>query len=156
MDVINNIWLYSSNRACFNTPNTNHYACYGETSSLEWTRYQNRYRYITNVYGLKCTNGTVTKTVVYNKQAINNTTITDISANYNSFDFILFATSTGDYTETQVSNYVYHGKGIPVMYESGEIFRITRYNGIFDINIEDDNISSFPYAFYILGINISN
>lgn len=103
-EVITDAFTYSSGKFNLNFWNSNNYCCYSHSGNT-WTRTNNRYSNITKVIGIKCTNATVNKTVVYEKQAITATggVITSATSLFD-YDYLFFATCSGDATETQPCN----------------------------------------------------
>ena len=149
-EIITEIFTYSSGKCCFDFWNSNNYCCYSH-SGRTWTRTNNRYTNITKITGYKCTNATVTKTTVYAKQAITvgDGVITSQDSLFD-YDYLFFATCTGDNTETQPCN-------TPIATGQKEIIEgatyvENKYNQTTIINISEFEITTWTYWFMCVGI----
>ena len=108
-EIINNIFTYSSGRLNFNELGNNKYCYYTKTSNTEWTRGGSRDLLISKVEGLTATNCTVTKTTIYNRQAITNSEVSITSqSSLFDYDLILMAACDGNSTETQPCYFTLH------------------------------------------------
>ena len=152
-EVVTNIFTYSSGKCCFDFWNSNNYCCYSHSGRV-WTRTNNRYSNITKITGYKCTNMTVTKTTVYNKQGISATggVITSASSLFD-YDYLFFATCSDDPTETQPCN-------LPICTGQKEIMlgaTITenKYNQLTQIYISEYEVTTWVNWFMCVGVSFS-
>ena len=149
-EIITEIFTYSSGKCCFDFWNSNNYCCYSH-SGRTWTRTNNRYTNITKITGYKCTNATVTKTTVYAKQGISATggVITSQDSLF-GYDYLFFATCSGDNTETQPCN-------TPIATGQKEIIEgatyvENKYNQTTIINISEFEITTWANWFMCIGV----
>lgn len=152
-EVITEIFTYSSGKCCFDFWNSNNYCCYSH-SGRTWTRTNNRYTNITKITGYKCTNATVTKTTVFAKQGISATggVITSQTSLFD-YDYLFFATCTGDNTETQPCN-------TPVAMGQKEIMQgatlvENKYNQQTYIYIDEYEVTTWANWFMCVGVKFT-
>lgn len=155
-EVINNIRQYSSNKVNFNEFANNQYKCYTVTSNLSWAHYASRNLVVKFVYGVKITNAIVQKTVIYNREAISGTVINDITSDvpYISYDYIFFATCTGDSTETQPCINLVRLDNYKLFNQTYTMLSTNYYNGSDNLQIYEYEMDNFNGGFYILGVKI--
>ena len=152
-EIITNIFTYSSGKCNFNFWNSNNYCCYSHAGRV-WTRTNNRYSNITKITGYKCTNATVTKTTVYDKQGIAATggVITSLTSLFD-YDYLFLATCSGDATETQPCN-------TPICTGQKEIMENApivenKYNQTTIISISEYDITTWANWFMCVGVSFS-
>lgn len=152
-EIITNIFLYSSGKCCLDFWNSNNYCCYSHAGRT-WTRTNNRYTNISKITGYKCTNATVTKTTVYDKQGISATggVITSLTSLFD-YDYLFLATCSGDPTETQPCN-------LPICAGQKEIMENApivenKYNQTNIIYISENSISTWVNWFMCVGVSFS-
>jgi len=149
-EVITDAFTYSSGKFNLNFWNSNNYCCYSHSGNT-WTRTNNRYSNITKVTGIKCTNATVSKTMIFEKQSISATggVITSATSLFD-YDYLFFATCTGDATETQPCN-------TPICIGQKEImegctFVENKYNQLNTFTITEFAVDTWVYWFMCVGI----
>ena len=152
-EVITDAFTYSSGKFNLNFWNSNNYCCYSHSGNT-WTRTNNRYSNITKVIGIKCTNATVNKTMVYEKQAITATggVITSATSLF-EYDYLFFATCSGDATETQPCN-------TPISMGQKEImegctFVENKYNQLNTFTITEFAVDTWVNWFMCVGIKFT-
>lgn len=157
-EMITNSFTYSNNLINFNETNNTQYVCYEKTQN-GWTRHGYRNCNVKEVYGLKCTNKTVTKTTIYNREAIGSTsvTITSVTSLFD-YDYLLFSSCTGGADETQPCNEIFTMKD-DIFGSRGEartIFVNGYSNKIGTLKVSEHEISSWSYYFFVQGVKFTN
>ncbi len=152
-EIITEIFTYSSGKCCFDFWNSNNYCCYSH-SGRTWTRTNNRYTNITKITGYKCTNVTASKTTIYAKQGISATggVITSQDSLY-GYDYLFFATCSGDVTETQPCN-----TPIPMGQKEimeGATFVENKYNQLNTFTITEYAVDTWANWFMCVGVKFT-
>lgn len=83
--MLNHVVTYFDGYCCFNTPGTNQYTLYRVTSNTTLTYREARNMYPIKITGLKCSNGSIVETKIFEKQVID-TNWSPIETQYNLFD----------------------------------------------------------------------
>lgn len=106
-EIVTAIFTGSSNIVNFNEVGNNQYVCYQKVNGTRWHKYGARNLVLTKVYGINCSNMSVTKTELYQKSSIAATleTITLVEDS-SDFDYIFASMCDGSYDETQLANSV--------------------------------------------------
>lgn len=112
-----------SSRLTVNSEGTNQYGTYNKSGDT-WTRTNTRNISIIRVWGLTCTNGTLTETQIYKASSLSpyNVTITSQDDLLN-YDFIISVGNSNDYTEIIINNYLWSPKN--TIYDANVIFSLT-------------------------------
>ena len=157
-EFIENAFLYSSNLVNFNEFNNNQYCCYSKTSSLQWSRYNNRNCNIFKIYGMTCINKTVTKTVLYNRQAITTGSVPITSqTSLFDYDFIFSSCCSGNVDETMPCNeYITMPKAdLLNKNKSSFEFVYNRYANYNYVTISEYQMSSSTYYFFVIAVKFT-
>lgn len=106
-EIVTAIFTGSSNIVNFNEVGNNQYVCYQKVNGTRWHKYGARNLVLTKVYGINCSNMSVTKTELYQKSSTAATleTITLVEDS-SDFDYIFASSCDGSYDETQLMNSV--------------------------------------------------
>lgn len=90
-----------------NMIDTNHYIVYQINSSTSLTYQSGSNVYVTQIIGLKCTNGTIAETEIFSRQRSNSWTEINTELNLFEFNMILTLTSTGAGDKCVINNLVF-------------------------------------------------
>lgn len=156
--------LYSGNKINFNMLESslysNQYVAYtagsGGTPSLTWTRYNSRNVFVYEVYGMTFTNVTLTKTVIYSRNAIASSSVSPTppeGKTFFDFDAIIYMACTGSQDETQFARDWFMKDSI-IMYEDVYYRVFVKYNNASMVRIKPTTIGGAPY-FYMVGLNFT-
>lgn len=157
-EMVTNAFTYSNNLLNLNEANNDQYCCYNKVSNTSWTRYGRRNCDIYEVYGMTCSNKTVTKTTIYNRQAIGGSSVTITSqTSLFSYDYLLFGSCTGSVDETQPCNEIFKSKndifGRPA---STRTLLTNGYNTRMGIlRVSEYQISAWNYHFFVQGVTFT-
>lgn len=153
---------YSGNKINFNmmedTMYSNQYVAYtiSGTNGLSWSRYGRRNVTIYAVYGMTITNFTLTKTVIYSREAIGSAAVTPTppeTKTFFDFDAIMYMSCTGSADETQFAR-DWYSRDLVCMYGEKYFRRFIKYNNAFYVTITPTSIGTQPY-FYVVGLNFT-
>ena len=137
----------------FNERGNNEYACYRK-SGLTWTRNNNRDCVVNYIWGMECTNATVSETAIYTASSVSgsNRVITYNDGDLFDFDLIFFAANSNSSDEVQPC-YFYFSPGIDI--QNRLPYVLNQYNANHTVEISPHSISSAPYACAV-GINFES
>lgn len=90
-----------------NMIDTNHYIVYQINSGTSLTYQSGSNVYVTQIIGLKCTNGTITEAEIFSRQRSNSWTEINTELNLFEFNMILTLTSTRAANECVINNLVF-------------------------------------------------
>ena len=153
-EMITNSFTYSSNMLNLNEVGNDQYCCYRKDSNTSWSRYGKRNCDVYEVYGLNCSNKTVSKTTLYDRQAIS--TYSDVVSSQTSlfnYNCIIFGSCTGSADETEPCNEVFYPKD-DIFGRRGDtrpVF-LNAYNRLASVRMSENEISSWNYYFFVQGI----
>lgn len=150
-DMVDNIFLYSSNLILFNEYKNNQYAVYKISSDpLVWNRAYQRNMDVVEVKGLNANNCTVNQEFIYCKQGISLIKETIIAPHdFDTYDEIYAASCTGATDETMPSYLPTHsGCGSYSIY-NGDRTLLTVGNEV----VETSEGWESRNLFYLVGIN---
>lgn len=112
-----------SSRLTVNYEGTNLYGTYNKSGDT-WTRTNSRNVFIIRVWGLTCTNGTLTETQIYKASSLSSDNVTITSQDdLLNYDFIISVGNSRDLTEIIVNNYLWSPKN--TMYDANAVFSLT-------------------------------
>ena len=143
------IFTLTTNRFLLNEPANNQYVDYSVNGNL-LTRLANRNMNITEVRGLKCTNKTVSETVIYIAPSLG-TTEAISGTGFFDYDLIFFSGNASAWDDTSLSMTPY----------KKDIFGVDKvchylqaYNGFYSFYITDTEMSSTRYL-CVTGIKLT-
>ena len=157
-DMITEIFTYSYNGygtfIMFNKCGGNHYITYKKNSNSSWTKNANRYLEITDVCSVTC-NKTITKTDIYKRGSLGNTTVTITTQdNILDNDLLIMSCTNGYGDGTNVCDTIVNLKDTTTLFNN-YIGSWARYNvGITQAYISEHTITAGNY-FMCQGLKFS-
>lgn len=153
--TIDNIYTLTS-LVNFNEVGNDQYVCYSQ-NSLTWSRSGRRNLDVYEIYGLDCTNATVTETQIYKAASMSSTWV-DVTTQLNLFDFdwIMFASNDSSWDELQPCNDIY----VPNRYtydlfdESLRYYSFNDYGHAYVGTIGNHYLGALPFS-YVAGIKFT-
>lgn len=141
-----------------NILDTNHYIVYQINSGTSLTYKGGRYIYITQIVGLKCTNGTITETEIFSRERADSWVSINTELNLFEFNLILTLTSTRAWDESTLNNIVFMKPiGNDTYYGSTEInnqlnvWRVIHYTSDSWVGLTNHYISDCRW-YYVTGL----
>ena len=153
--TIDNIYALTS-VVNLNEVGSNKYANYSQ-SGLTWTRSGRNELDIYEIYGLDCTNATVTETQIYKASAMSSTWV-DVTTQLNLFDFdwIMFASISSYWDEYNPCNEIYvpNRCTYDLFDESLRYFMLNKYSNYYFGTIGNHYLGAYQYG-YVAGIKFT-
>lgn len=152
-EMITNSFSYSNNLFNLNEAGNDQYCCYNSS----WSRTGKRNCDVYKVYGLNCSNKTVSKTTIYNREAIGSSSVTITSqTSLFNYDYLIFGSCTGSYDETEPCNDVFRVTD-DIFGREAEVRPIflNAYNKTGAVRLSEFEISSWSYHFFVQGIKFT-
>lgn len=141
-----------------NMLDTNHYIVYQINSGTSLTYKGGRYIYITQIIGLKCTNGTIVETEIFSRERADSWVPINTELNLFEFNLILTLTSTRAWDESTLNNIVFmKPTGNNTYYGSTEInnqlnvWRVIHYTSDSWVGLTNHYISDCRW-YYVTGL----
>lgn len=135
------MFTLTNNGILFNEPNSNQYCDY-KVNGNTFTRYGQRNVDVVEVRGLKCTNKTVSETVIYIASALSSTANTISGTGFFDYDLLFFSGNASAWDDTAISMTPYK-KDIFGVYKVCHYLQV--YNAYYPIYITDIEMSSARY-----------
>lgn len=158
---IDKSFLYSTNHFAVNQLDddsyTNQYATYDETSALVWTRSARRNVDIYEIYGMTFVKTTLTKTVLYSRDAaVSSSNVTPEPPSGKTFfdyDAIMYMTCSSDVQVTRFAKHWFAPQICSMNPQSVLTYHST-YNGGSGVVLTPSSIGSKTY-FYVVGLKFT-
>ncbi len=140
-----------------NMINTRHHVVYRIDSDTSLSRIRGNYVYITQIIGLKCTNGAIVETKIFSRQKSDSWTEINTELNLFDFNMILSLTCTSPTNdECEINNSIFM-KPCSSYYGSSDInnqlntWRVLYYNNSTFVDLTNHSISSHLW-YYVTGL----